>query len=62
MFDEHKEIYLFYPELRACSARLENLKTLSETTINYERMIKSKPEACKEYISRRGESFSSLCY
>ena len=37
-------------------------KTLSETTLNYERKIRSKPEACKEDISRLGESFSSLCY
>jgi len=35
---------------------------LSETTINYERKIKSKPEACKEDIARRGESFSSFGY
>jgi len=43
----------------SCRNIIENL---SETTLNYERKIKSKPEACKEDIARRGESFSSFGY
>ena len=48
--------------LRPAMVVVYNQSALSETTLNYERKIRRKPEACKEGISRRGESFSSLCY
>lgn len=48
--------------LRPAMVVVYNQATLSETTLNYERKIRSKPEACKEDISRRGESFSSKSY
>ena len=59
MFDEHKEIYLFYPEIRACSARLENLKTLSEMTLNYERKI-NKGSALPIVSEANQRRYSSL--